>query len=106
MRSTIVLLCGLFVSGSAVAVDTGTTGAGQPIDTMQPSLGLRWAISITGVSAGDGTGDPCAGNCYYLVSVVDDVEGEEGSLGKTSTGAERPRAAVPCRAGVDTTACN
>jgi len=49
---------------------------------------------------------PCAGSCYYLVSAVDDVVGEEGSLGHTSSGAEIARPLVPCRVEVDTTTCH
>ncbi|HEX5043654.1 MAG TPA: tail fiber protein, partial [Candidatus Polarisedimenticolaceae bacterium] len=49
---------------------------------------------------------PCAGNCYYLVSALDDVMGEEGSLGLKSPGVERPRAAAPCRAETDFSSCN
>ena len=48
---------------------------------------------------------PCAGNCYYLVSAVDEIIGEEGSLGHTSTDYEIARPAVPCRAGVDLEGC-
>jgi microcystin-dependent protein len=48
---------------------------------------------------------PCAGNCYYLVSAVDNVMGEEGSLGRTSAGVDRPRAAAPCRAATDLEGC-
>ncbi len=49
---------------------------------------------------------PCAGNCYYLVSALDDVMAEEGSLGLRSPGVERARPAVPCRVETDLGACN
>jgi microcystin-dependent protein len=49
---------------------------------------------------------PCAENCFYLVSAVDDVMAEEGSLGDASSGAQRPRPAAPCRAETDSSACN
>jgi hypothetical protein len=49
---------------------------------------------------------PCVTNCYYLVSAVDDLTGEEGSLGKSSSNVETPRPASPCQAGVDLGACN
>lgn len=49
---------------------------------------------------------PCAGNCYYLVSALDDVMAEEGSLGLRSPGVERPRPAAPCRVETDLGTCN
>ena len=49
---------------------------------------------------------PCAGNCFYLVSALDDVLAEEGSLGLKSPGVERPRPAAPCRAETDYSTCN
>ncbi len=64
---------------------------------------LGGACGITGSSLQAQT--PCAGNCYYLVSAVDDVVGEEGSLGQTSTGLEIPRPAVACRPAVDLEGC-
>ncbi len=49
---------------------------------------------------------PCAGNCYYVVSAIDDLVGEEGSLGHASSGAQIPRPASPCVPAVDLGACN
>src|SRR5688500_12787588 len=66
MRSMALLLGGLLVSGSAWAVDTGTAGGGQPIDTMQPSLGLKWAISRTGTVMGPESGNVDAGGAVML----------------------------------------
>jgi len=70
---------------------TGTTGYA----VYQGTLGgigshalFAGACGITATSLTAQT--PCAGNCYYLISGLDDVEGEEGSLGKTRPSAERP----------------
>jgi microcystin-dependent protein len=48
---------------------------------------------------------PCATNCYYLVSAVDDLTGEEGSLGTNSSNVQIPRPASPCQPAVDLAAC-
>lgn len=83
---------------TSYAVYEGTLGA----FTSHAILG--GACGVTGTSLVAQT--PCAGSCYYLVSAVDDLVGEEGSLGHASSGAEIARPAVPCRTAVDTSTCN
>ena len=79
------------------AVYEGTLGA----FTTHAILG--GACGIAGQSLQAQT--PCTGNCYYLVSAVDDAVGEEGSLGHDSTGLEIERPAVPCRPALDLEGC-
>lgn len=47
---------------------------------------------------------PGAGNRYYLISAVDAVAGDEGSLGQSTAG-EIPPAASPCRPAADLGPC-
>ena len=48
------------------AATTGISGAGEAIDTLQPSLGLQVLIAKTGVASGNGTGGVQAGGAIMV----------------------------------------
>ena len=117
---------GLFLlSAALLRVNKSGTDPGK-IDIL---WGTRCASGVTGYGVYQGTlgswgshavfGDgcarnstiykaqtPCAGNCYCVVPALDDVLGEEGSLGLKSPGVQRPRPAAPCRVETDLSICN
>lgn len=59
----------LFVAVEASAGDTGSTGGGQPVGTMQPSLALRFAIAKSGATSGPETGGTPAGGAIMIGEV-------------------------------------
>lgn len=50
--------------------------------------------------------NPGSGDRFFLVSAVDSVAGDEGSLGRQSDGSEIPPAAAPCRPTADVSTCD